>query len=63
MTASVLEVRGLVKHYPLAGGLFGAPKVVRAVDGVSFELRKGESSRSSGSRAAASPPSRAASSA
>ncbi len=42
MTASVLEVRGLVKHYPLAGGLFGAPKVVRAVNGVSFELRKGE---------------------
>jgi oligopeptide/dipeptide ABC transporter ATP-binding protein len=38
----VLEVRDLVKHYA-AGGLFrGAAPPVRAVDGVSFEVERGE---------------------
>jgi oligopeptide/dipeptide ABC transporter ATP-binding protein len=39
----LLEVVGLKKHYPLRGGIFGA-KVgdVRAVDGVSLTVRKGE---------------------
>ena len=41
MTA-LLEVRDLVKHYT-AGGLFrGAAAPVRAVDGVSFEVGRGE---------------------
>ena len=40
----ILEVRGLVKHFPLTRGIvfqrqFGA---VRAVDGVSFQLQQGE---------------------
>ncbi|HEX7244861.1 MAG TPA: ABC transporter ATP-binding protein [Solirubrobacterales bacterium] len=40
---SLLEVRELVKHYPARGGLLrrGADPV-RAVDGVGFELRRGE---------------------
>jgi oligopeptide transport system ATP-binding protein len=39
----LLEVRDLVKHYPVAAGLFGrAVGVVRAVDGVSFTIRRGE---------------------
>jgi oligopeptide/dipeptide ABC transporter ATP-binding protein len=39
---SLLSVRNLVKHYK-AGGMFGrAAPVVRAVDGVSFEVAKGE---------------------
>jgi peptide/nickel transport system ATP-binding protein len=47
MTASadarLLEVLGLVKHYPLRGGLFArASGAVRAVDGVSFSLARGE---------------------
>jgi len=39
----LLEVRNLVKHFRVAGGLFGGHSgLVRAVDGVSFELRRGE---------------------
>ncbi|MBI2159590.1 MAG: dipeptide ABC transporter ATP-binding protein [Candidatus Rokubacteria bacterium] len=39
----LLEVRDLVKHFHVGGGLFGGPAgVVRAVDGVSFSLRRGE---------------------
>ncbi len=39
----VLEVRNLVKHFEVGGGLWGGPRgVVRAVDGVSFSLRRGE---------------------
>jgi len=41
--ASLLEVRDLVKHFRVGGGLFGSRAgVVRAVDGVSFEIRRGE---------------------
>jgi oligopeptide/dipeptide ABC transporter ATP-binding protein len=39
----LLEVRNLVKHFRVAGGLFGGRSgLIRAVDGVSFELRRGE---------------------
>ncbi|GAB1478867.1 ABC transporter ATP-binding protein [Paracoccaceae bacterium] len=39
----LLEVQGLVKAFHLRGRLFGpAPREVRALDGVSFALRKGE---------------------
>ena len=39
----LLEVRNLVKHFAVGGGLFGGPRGrVRAVDGVSFEIRRGE---------------------
>jgi oligopeptide/dipeptide ABC transporter ATP-binding protein len=39
----ILEVRNLVKHFPVGGGLFGGPAaVVKAVDGVSFSIRRGE---------------------
>ena len=37
-----MEGRQLVRHYPAGGGLFGKSGVVRAVDGVSFMLRQGE---------------------
>jgi len=35
-------VRNLVKHFHVTGGLFGAGGLVRAVDGVSFAIRRGE---------------------
>ncbi|MBI1847984.1 MAG: ABC transporter ATP-binding protein [Candidatus Rokubacteria bacterium] len=39
----LLEVRNLTKRFPVGGGLFGgAPGVVRAVDGVSFSIARGE---------------------
>ncbi|MGH9141824.1 MAG: ATP-binding cassette domain-containing protein, partial [Vicinamibacterales bacterium] len=43
MSEPLLEVRDLVKHFPIGGGMFTKPiGVVRAVDGVSFTIRKGE---------------------
>jgi oligopeptide/dipeptide ABC transporter ATP-binding protein len=43
MTPPVLSVENLVKHFPVRRGLFGTSKsVVRAVDGVSFDLAAGE---------------------
>jgi peptide/nickel transport system ATP-binding protein/oligopeptide transport system ATP-binding protein len=43
-TSPVLEVRDLVKHYPFRRRLFGSggQGAVRAVDGVSFRLPRGE---------------------
>ncbi len=39
----LLSVKGLVKHFPVKKGLFGGGRtVVRAVDGVDFDLAKGE---------------------
>jgi oligopeptide transport system ATP-binding protein len=39
----ILRVSELVKHFPLGGGYFSGQKgVVRAVDGVSFDLCRGE---------------------
>jgi oligopeptide/dipeptide ABC transporter ATP-binding protein len=43
MTEPLLEVSELVKHYPIRRGLFGRESgQVRAVDGVSFDVRRGE---------------------
>ena len=43
MSEALLEVANLVKHFPVGGGLLrAAPGMVRAVDGVSFTLRRGE---------------------
>jgi len=43
MSEALLEVSGLVKHFHVGGGLLGGPAgVVRAVDGVNFSIRRGE---------------------
>jgi oligopeptide transport system ATP-binding protein len=39
----LLRVEGLKKHFPISGGLLGRQVgLVKAVDGVSFEIRRGE---------------------
>jgi oligopeptide/dipeptide ABC transporter ATP-binding protein len=39
----LIEVAGLKKHFPLGGGLFGSgASTVKAVDGVSFTIARGE---------------------
>ncbi|MSP48148.1 MAG: ABC transporter ATP-binding protein [Alphaproteobacteria bacterium] len=39
----MLELRGVVKHYPLRrDALFSTKKVVRAVDGIDLDIRRGE---------------------
>ncbi len=38
----LLEVRGLVKHFPAGHGLLGGRAVVHAVDGVDLDVRPGE---------------------
>ncbi len=44
METDILSITDLVKHFPLGGGLFSKPTAwVKAVDGVSFTVRKGES--------------------
>ena len=44
MKNSLIEVRDLVKHYPVKGGLFRGRTIgfVKAVDGVSFSITQGE---------------------
>ncbi|MDA5284997.1 ATP-binding cassette domain-containing protein, partial [Streptomyces sp. Isolate_45] len=44
MPEAILEVRDLVKHYPLTQGILFRKRVgaVKAVDGVSFALARGE---------------------
>jgi oligopeptide/dipeptide ABC transporter ATP-binding protein len=42
MTAALLEVQGLVKHFPQGGVLRRAAPPVKAVDGVSFTIAPGE---------------------
>ncbi|HEX6528821.1 MAG TPA: ABC transporter ATP-binding protein, partial [Burkholderiales bacterium] len=43
MSEALLEVQNLVKHFPVGGGMFSGPTgLVRAVDDVSFSVRRGE---------------------
>ncbi len=43
MSEVLLEVDNLVKHFAVGGGMFsGAPGQVRAIDGISFTIRRGE---------------------
>ncbi len=41
MTEPTLRVEGLKVHFPIGGGLFGKRLIVRAVDDVSFTIRRG----------------------
>ena len=39
----LLRVENLTKHFPIRGGFLGNKQYVRAVDGISFDVRPGES--------------------
>ena len=54
---ALLSVRGLIKHFGSSSGLLARTKtVVRAVDGVDFDVSKGETLGVVGGTAVASPP-------
>tara|TARA_R110002049_G_scaffold203654_1_gene374235 strand:- start:33557 stop:34666 length:1110 start_codon:yes stop_codon:yes gene_type:complete len=42
MSDNILQARGLKKHFKTGGGMMGTPGVIRAVDDVSFDVRRGE---------------------
>ena len=42
MTDNLLEVKGLKQYYPVKGGMGKEKACVKAVDGVDFEVRRGE---------------------
>ena len=42
MSDTLLRVEDLKIYYPVAGSGFGKKEFVKAVDGVTFEVKKGE---------------------
>lgn len=40
--APLLQAIDLKKHYPVKKGMFGAERLVKALDGVSFTLERGK---------------------
>jgi oligopeptide/dipeptide ABC transporter ATP-binding protein len=42
MSETILKIENLVKHFPTGKGKRGEKEVVKAVDGISFELKAGE---------------------
>ena len=43
-TNPILDIQDIVKYFPLTRGLWSTPKSwIKAVDGVSFQIHKGES--------------------
>ncbi len=42
MSAALMQADGLCRHYAVGGGPFRRPGLVKAVDGISFTLRAGE---------------------
>ncbi len=42
MDEIVLSIRDLKKEYSISRGLFKAPKIIKAVNGVSFDVKRGE---------------------
>ncbi|PKL19604.1 MAG: peptide ABC transporter substrate-binding protein, partial [Spirochaetae bacterium HGW-Spirochaetae-4] len=40
--AKLLEVRGLKKHFSVGGGLFKKASLVQAVNGLDFDIYRGE---------------------
>ena len=42
MSEIVFEIKNLKKYYEINMGLFSKPKIIKALDGVSFDVKKGE---------------------
>ena len=42
MSEPILKVKGLKVHFPVSGGFLAKKQIVKAVDGVDFEISKGE---------------------
>ena len=42
MSETILKIENLVKHFPTGKGKRGEKELVKAVDGISFELKAGE---------------------
>jgi peptide/nickel transport system ATP-binding protein len=42
MTAPLVKVGAIVRNYRMRAGMFGRVAGLRAVDGVSFDIRRGE---------------------
>jgi len=42
MNEIVFEIKNLKKHYEINMGLFSKPKIIKALDGISFNVKKGE---------------------
>jgi len=42
MSETIFQIKNLKKHYEINLGLFKAPKIVKAVDDITFEVKKGE---------------------
>lgn len=42
MSDIVFEIKNLKKHYEINMGLFSKPKIIKALDGISFNVKKGE---------------------
>ena len=43
MSQNILEVRNLVKHFEVSNSVFSRnKKIVKAVDGISFDIKAGE---------------------
>ena len=44
MSDNLIEVKNLVKHFEISGGIFSRNKrVIKAVDGIDFEIKAGGS--------------------
>ena len=43
MSDNLIEVKNLVKHFEISGGIFSRNKRIKAVDGIDFEIKAGES--------------------
>ena len=42
MSEPILKVKGLKVHFPVSGGFLAKKQIVKAVDGVDFEITEGD---------------------